>query len=105
MDLIVCYISKSEAQRIFRLLGAQRGKREAFGSMTALVLVVLSYVHFPSLVIALGGPDYDFAWVAQNIVNMCIAVTISRVLQIKELKWVVTALVGLALYDYLGVVG
>ena len=36
---------------------------------------------------------------------MCIAVTVSRVVQIQELKWVVVALIGIALYDYFGVVG
>ena len=58
--------------------------------------MVVAYIHFPNT---------DISWPVQNVVNMCIAITVSRVLQINELKWVLVALAGVTLYDFLGVVG
>ena len=71
---------------------------ERIGALASTLLVTLAYLHFP----VYGN---QLSWIAQNTVNMCIAITFARVIQIKELKWVIVAISGIALYDYFGVLG
>lgn len=61
----------------------ERKEKLAFG--ISLLLVMIAYIHIPF---------FDIAWPVQNIINVCVAVTVSRVLQIQELKWVCCALIG-----------
>ena len=52
----------------------------------------------------LGGIG-SAAWPIQNVINFCICVTASRLLSLSKLSSVIIALVGLTLYDVIGVVG
>ena len=101
---VVCWLfSKCEIQNAFKLAstGTSSSSSESptrVGVIVSSVLVVLAYLHIP-----IYGDQVS--WIAQNVINMCIAITFSRVIQIKELKWVIVALLGVTFYDYFGVIG
>jgi hypothetical protein len=48
-----------------------------------------------------GGP----AWPLQNILNICIAITVGRAVQLPRLPYIILALTGLVFYDVFSVVG
>ena len=104
----VCWLfSKCEMQNVFETIkcfispsssSSSSALPKQVGILVSTALVAFAYLHIP-----IYGDQ--ISWVAQNIVNVCIAITFSRVIQINELKWVIVALVGVALYDYFGVLG
>lgn len=44
-------------------------------------------------------------WPLQNIINMCISITVARALQFSRLPTIILALIGLVFYDYVTVIG
>eukprot|EP00638_Chattonella_subsalsa_P006547 CAMPEP_0117737042 /NCGR_PEP_ID=MMETSP0947-20121206/2293_1 /TAXON_ID=44440 /ORGANISM="Chattonella subsalsa, Strain CCMP2191" /LENGTH=380 /DNA_ID=CAMNT_0005552455 /DNA_START=542 /DNA_END=1684 /DNA_ORIENTATION=- len=94
----VCWLfAKVELQSFLKSTGllSEENDVNKVGLISALTVTI------PAVLSSPGG----FFWPLQNFLNICIAITVTRAVQLPRLPFIVLALTGLAVYDVVSVVG
>ena len=82
------------------ILSQSRKLTEGTALKTSIIVsAILTLIAFSAAPGAVG------VWPIQNIINVCITVTMARALQLPQLPSVILALVGLTFYDFFAVIG
>jgi hypothetical protein len=84
-------------------VGSDDKSDKALSVAFAGLLVLLAYL--PSSPLSEIIPLQNVQWPVQNIVNMCVAITTARAVQLPRLPTVLAALAGLVAYDVVAVLG